>query len=111
MTDSKPKLTISRKLPRAVEQRLAQDYEVSFNTDDKIYSGDELIERAQGADGLLVSPTEKCTSDFIAKLPETIKIMATFSVGYDHIDIDAASAAKLVVTNTPDVLTDRKSVV
>ncbi len=106
MTNSKPKLTVSRKLPQAVEQRLAADYDVSFNADDRIYSGDELIERAQGADGLLVSPTEKCTSDFIAKLPDTIKIMATFSVGYDHIDINAATVAGLTVTNTPDVLTD-----
>jgi len=71
-----------------------------------IFTGDQLLERAQGADGLLVTPTEKCTGDFIAQLPETVKIMATFSVGYDHIDVNAATAAGLTVTNTPDVLTD-----
>ena len=106
MTNSKPKLTVSRKLPQAVEQRLRADYDVTLNDDDTIYSHDILIERAQGADALLVSPTEKCTAEFITKLPDSIKIMATFSVGYDHIDIDAAIAAKLPVTNTPDVLTD-----
>lgn len=106
MTNPKPKLTVSRKLPQAVEQRLRADYDVKLNADDTIFSGDELIEHARGADALLVSPTEKCTSDFIARLPETVKIMATFSVGYDHIDIDAAIARKLAVTNTPDVLTD-----
>ncbi len=106
MTNIKPKLTVSRKLPRTVEQRLLADYNVSLNADDTIYTGDQLLERAQGADALLVTPTEKCTGEFIAKLPDTIKIMATFSVGYDHIDITAATAAGLTVTNTPDVLTD-----
>jgi len=104
--ESKPKLTVSRKLPQTVEQRLMADYDVSLNADDTIFTGDQLLERAQGADALLVTPTEKCTGDFIARLPETIKIMATFSVGYDHIDINAAAAAGLTVTNTPDVLTD-----
>jgi len=106
VTNSKPKLIVSRKLPEAVEQRLSADYDVRLNVDDTIFTGDELLERAQGADGLLVSPTEKCTSDFIVRLPETVKIMATFSVGYDHIDIDAATARPLTITNTPDVLTD-----
>ncbi len=106
MTKSKPKLTVSRKLPRTVEQRLLADYDVTLNADDTIFTADQLLERAKGADALLVTPTEKCTSDFIANLPETIKIMATFSVGYDHIDVNAAAAAGLTVTNTPDVLTD-----
>ncbi len=106
MTNSKPKLIVSRKLPQSVEDRLKADYDVTLNADDTIFSADQLIERAQGADAILVSPTEKCTSDMIAHLPDTIKVMATFSVGYDHIDIDAAIARKLAVTNTPDVLTD-----
>jgi lactate dehydrogenase-like 2-hydroxyacid dehydrogenase len=106
VTNSKPKLIVSRKLPEAVEQRLKANYDVRLNADDTIFTCDELLERAQGADGLLVSPTEKCNHDMIAGLPETIKIMATFSVGYDHIDIEAATAARLTVTNTPDVLTD-----
>ncbi len=106
MIKSKPRLTVSRKLPQTVEQRLLADYDVSLNGDDTIFTSEQLLERAQGADALLVTPTEKCTSDFIANLPETIKIMATFSVGFDHIDVNAATAAGLTVTNTPDVLTD-----
>ncbi len=106
MTNSKPKLIVSRKLPEAVESRLSSDYDVTLNEDDTIFNCDELIERAQGADAILVSPTEKCTCDMITGLPESVKIMATFSVGYDHIDIEAATAARLTVTNTPDVLTD-----
>jgi len=106
VANSKPKLIVSRKLPQSVEDRLKTDYDVTLNADDTIFSADQLVERAQGADAILVSPTEKCTSDMIASLPDTIKIMATFSVGYDHIDIAAATARKLAVTNTPDVLTD-----
>jgi len=106
VTNHMPRLTVSRKLPQVVEQRLSANYDVTLNADDRIYSGTELLERSQDADAILISPTEKCTSDFIAALPASVKIMATFSVGYDHIDIAAASARKLAVTNTPDVLTD-----
>ncbi len=106
MTNSKPKLIVSRKLPEAVETRLSSDYDVTLNGDDTIFSCDELIKRAQGADAILVSPTEKCNCDMITGLPQSVKIMATFSVGYDHIDIEAATTARLTVTNTPDVLTD-----
>ena len=106
MTDSKPKLAVSRKLPKAVEQRIAETYDATFNADDTIFGEEELIARAQGADAILVTPTEKCTADVIRKLPDSIQLLSTFSVGYDHIDVDAAISRKLPVTNTPDVLTD-----
>ena len=99
-------LLVSRKLPPLVEQRAAQNYDARLNRDDEPYSPDKLIALAQGCAGLLVCPGNTVDAALIAKLPESVKIVATYSVGYDHIDVKAATARGLVVTNTPEVLTD-----
>ena len=102
----KPVILVTRKLPDAVEARLKSDYEARLNPDDALYSKDELIERVQGAQGILPCPTEKFDSDMIAQLPNDVKIIANFSVGVDHCDLAAAKDKGIVVTNTPDVLSD-----
>lgn len=102
----KPKLIVTRKLPEAVERRIATTYDSTFNPEDTLLPADRLLALAEGADALLVTPTEKCTADVIGRLPGSVRIMATFSVGYDHIDVNAAAARGITVTNTPDVLTD-----
>ncbi len=100
-----PRLVITRKLPESVEKRLENNYEVTLNADDHVLKRQEILTRAAGADALLITPTERADAGFIAQIPERVKILATFSVGYDHIDIDAAARRGLAVTNTPDVLT------
>lgn len=102
----KPVILVTRKLPEAVEARLLQDYEARLNPDDILYSKDELIERASGAQGILPCHTEHFSAEVIERLPEEVKIVANFSVGFDHVDIDAAKTRGLVVTNTPDVLSN-----
>jgi lactate dehydrogenase-like 2-hydroxyacid dehydrogenase len=102
----KPVILVTRKLPDAVEARLKSDYEAILNPDDALYSKDELIERVQGAQGILPCHTEKFDSDMIAQLPNDVKIIANFSVGVDHCDLAAAKDKGIVVTNTPDVLSD-----
>ncbi len=102
----KPKVLVTRQLPAPVEKRLSADFDVVLNRDDRILSNADIIAGLDGFDGLLAAPTDKCHEDFISALPDSVKILATFSVGYDHIDIAAAEKARLVVTNTPDVLTD-----
>lgn len=97
---------VTRKLPQAVEDRLRRDYEPRFNRDDNLYTTDELIALAQGADILLPCHTEKLSADVIARLPDSIKAIVCFSVGTDYVDLAAAKARNIVVTNTPDVLTD-----
>jgi lactate dehydrogenase-like 2-hydroxyacid dehydrogenase len=105
MTD-KPVVLVTRKLPDAVEDRLRRDYQPRLNPDDQLYSADEIVELAAGADAILPCHTEKFTADVIARLPECVKAIANFSVGYDHVDTAAAKARGLIVTNTPDVLSD-----
>ena len=104
--NSKPTVLVTRKLPRAVEDRLQRDYQARLNPDDLLYSRDQLIERARGADAILPCHTEHFSADVLQRLPDEVKIIANFSVGYDHVDVGAARARGIVVTNTPDVLSD-----
>jgi lactate dehydrogenase-like 2-hydroxyacid dehydrogenase len=97
---------VTRKLPDAVENRLRRDYQARLNPDDRLYSSDELIRGAAGADAILPCHTERLSAEVIARLPDSIRIIANFSVGFDHVDTQAAKARGIVVTNTPDVLSD-----
>lgn len=101
-----PTILITRRLPQEVEARAMRLFAARFNADDRVYTGEELVAKADGCDGLLITPTEKLTAEVIGRLPASVRIVASFSVGYDHIDIAAAKARRLAVTNTPDVLTD-----
>jgi len=103
---AKPVVLVTRKLPKAVEDRLRRDYSARLNPEDALYSADEIVERAIGADAILPCHTEKFTPEVIARLPDSVKIIANFSVGYDHVDVAAAKERGLVVTNTPEVLSD-----
>lgn len=97
---------ITRKLPSAVEARLRRDYDASFNDEDRLYSTDELLERAGAAEAIVACHTEHFTADVIAKLDDRVRAIANFSVGVDHVDLDAAKKKGVIVTNTPDVLSD-----
>ncbi len=103
---TKPVVLVTRKLPAAVEARLSRDYDPQFNSEDRLYPTDELIERAQAADAILACHTEHFGAETVAKLPKRLKAIANFSVGVDHCDLKAAKARGLMVTNTPDVLAD-----
>ncbi len=103
---AKPRIVVTRKLPPPVEGRIARLFDATFNPGDEVLDAEVLIARAGNADGLLVTPTDKLRADSIARLPQTLRIISTFSVGYDHIEVPAALKRGLTVTNTPDVLTD-----
>jgi lactate dehydrogenase-like 2-hydroxyacid dehydrogenase len=106
MSNGKPVVFVTRKLTPDVEARLRRDYDARLNPDDRVYGPDELIAGAQGADAVLTCSTEKWPAEIIRQLPESVRAIATFSVGYEHIDLDAARARGLIVTNTPEVLTE-----
>jgi len=106
MTSSKPTVLVTRKLPQAVEARLDRDFVAHLNRDDHAMPKDEILAKAEGCSGLLITPAEQFTPAVIAALPRSVRILATFSVGHDHLDLQAAKAHGLTVTNTPEVLTD-----
>jgi glyoxylate reductase len=103
---AKPKLLVTRRLPPAVTDRLLKEFDAVPNAEDRIMTPDEIIAGAQGKDALLVTPADKVNAALIERLPASIKMIATFSVGYEHIDLAAAKQRGLPVSNTPDVLTD-----
>jgi len=100
------KILITRKLIKSSEEFAKKIFEVKLNENDNILSKEEIINRSQGCDGVLSSITDKFDSDLIFKLPNTIKIISNFAVGFGNIDINAAKERNIVVTNTPEVLTD-----
>ncbi len=108
MNDSKarPRLLVTRMLPDDVESRLAADYDVILNETDALWDRRTIMARAADCDGLLITPTEGADATFMKALPASVRIIATFSVGFDHVDLVAAVKRGLAVTNTPDVLTD-----
>jgi lactate dehydrogenase-like 2-hydroxyacid dehydrogenase len=103
---NKPVVLVTRRLPDVVQQKLAEDFTTLLNPDDRLYSTAELLELAAGADAILPCHTEKFSADTIARLPDRVKAIANFSVGVDHVDLDAAREKGIIVTNTPDVLSD-----
>jgi lactate dehydrogenase-like 2-hydroxyacid dehydrogenase len=102
----KPIVVVGRKLPEAVEARLARDYRALLNEEDRRFSTDELIARLEGADALLACHTERMDAAAIERLPASVRVIANVSVGVDHVDLAAAKRRGTVVTNTPDVLSD-----
>lgn len=105
---AKPVLLVTRKLPEAIEARVARDYDARLNPQDEPWSTDgaEIARRATaiGAVGVLGAAGDRLDAACIAALPASVTIITTFSVGTDHIDLGAARARGIIVTNTPEVL-------
>ena len=101
---SKATVLVTRQLPKDVEGRLLRDYDARLNSADKVYETDELLELAKGAQAIIPCHTEDLSSDVIRRLPESVKAICCFSVGHDHVDLEAAKSRGIIVTNTPDVL-------
>ena len=100
------KILITRRLLKASEEKALKFFETKVNTNDELYSQSKLIELSQGCDAILTSLTEKMDEDTISKLPDSVKVISNFAVGFGNIDLVAAKKRGIVVTNTPDVLTD-----
>lgn len=102
----KPVLLITRRLTDAVHARAERDYRAVLNLEDRVFTREELISRCQEVQAVLPCHSERFDAEVIAALPEGLKIIANHSVGVDHVDLAAAEARGIVVTNTPDVLSD-----
>src|SRR5581483_10942463 len=103
---ARPVVLVTRKLPAAVERRLQRDYDARLNPRDSLYSKDEIVDRSRGAHAILPCHTEHFSADVFERLPPEVRIIANFSVGFDHVDLDAARKKGVIVTNTPDVLSN-----
>jgi len=100
------KILVTRKLLKSNEERLSKIWEAKLNSNDEIYSQNKLIELSKDCDGILSSITDKIDEKTINQLSDSVKIISNFAVGFGNIDIKAAREKNIVVTNTPDVLTN-----
>lgn len=101
----RPKILIARAIFPEVVARLAERFDVEANQDDKIFSPTELIERARDKAAIFVTGSERITAELIAN-SKYLKAVCNMAVGYNNIDVDAASCANVMVTNTPNVLNE-----
>jgi lactate dehydrogenase-like 2-hydroxyacid dehydrogenase len=102
----RPRVVITRKIPAACEEEAGRLFDAVINRDDTPLTAARLQDALREADGLLPTVTDKITAEVLAAEPLRARIIANFGVGFNNIDISAAKARGLTVTNTPDVLTD-----
>jgi len=100
------KILITRKLLKSNEERISKLWDAKLNLNDEIYSQNKLIELSKDCDGILCSIVDKIDEETINKLSDSVKIISNFAVGFGNIDIKAARKKNVIITNTPDVLTD-----
>ena len=102
----RPRVLVTRRMMPDVEQRASQLFDATLNGPDVPLTREAVLEQAKAHDAILLTSFDKFGADFISSLPPSIRIIASHSVGYDHLNIPLAKAHGIAVTNTPDVLTD-----
>ena len=100
------KVLVTRKWPKIVEDKLNSDFEVTLNESDIPLSEQQLIEGMQNFDALLPTVTDTISDKVLSASNKKVKIIGNFGVGFNNIDIESAKKNNIVVTNTPEVLTD-----
>ncbi len=100
------KILVTRKLLKLNEERILKLWNANLNLKDELYSREKLINLSRDCDGILSSITDNIDENTIKKLSDKVKIISNFAVGFGNIDIEAAKKRNIIVTNTPDVLTD-----
>ena len=100
------KILVTRNLLQDNETRVVNTFEAKLNKEDKVLSSEQVIDLSKDCDGILCVGGNKFDKEIINKLSPSVKIIANYAVGYNNVDTDAAKAKGIVVTNTPEVLTD-----
>jgi glyoxylate reductase len=106
MSQAKPKVVITRKLPQAVETRMTELFACELNKADKPFTKTDLVDAVRRADVLVPTITDRIDAFVISQAGPQLKLIANFGTGLDHIDVEAALARGITVTNTPGVLTE-----
>src|ERR1700674_3937663 len=96
---SKPILVATTYFVDAVETRLERDFELRRKERGAHFAPDELLSAADGADAMLVTPADRLDAAFFNRMASSVKVIATHSAGYDHIDLSAAATRKIAITN------------
>jgi lactate dehydrogenase-like 2-hydroxyacid dehydrogenase len=100
---TKPILVVTSRYTKEIEDRIDRDYNARRNPNQFPFSQPELLAAAEGADALFITPADRLDSGFFQKVSPTVKIIVTYSVGFEHIDLEAAARRKIPVAHTPGV--------
>ena len=100
---AKPILVVTTRYPKEVEDRIDRDYNARRNPEQRPFSQQQLLSAAEGADALFITPADRLDSGFFQNVSPTVKIIATYSVGFEHIDLEAAVSRQIPVAYTPGV--------
>ena len=103
---AKPKAIVTRRWPKEVEEKVAELFDVELNRDDRPMTVAQLQDALRDADVVMPTVSDRITAEVLSAEPLRCKILGNFGVGFNHIDLLAAKARGIVVTNTPAVLTD-----
>jgi glyoxylate reductase len=104
---AKFKVFLTRRIPQpAIDKLLKSNIDLVFNEEDRVLTKEEIIEGVKGKDGLICLLTDTIDSEIMDHAGPQLKIIANYAVGYNNIDVPAANARNIPVTNTPGVLTD-----
>lgn len=103
---AKPKIVLTRRWPATVEDEIGRHFDLVRNESDRPISAAALTEALCTADAVFPTVTDRLDAKVLGVRPMRARFLGNYGVGYNHIDLDAARDAGLVVTNTPDVLTD-----
>ena len=106
MMTQKYRVLVTRKWPKSVESKLRDSFDVTLNESDKPLTENELFDAINNFDALLPTVTDSINDKIISSSNRSVKIIGNFGVGFNNIDIDSAKKNEVVVTNTPEVLTD-----
>ena len=102
----KPRVVLTRQWTPAVEQALAENFDLRDNPRDALLSEEEMLARCDGARYFCPTSTDAISTKFLAALPSSVKLIASYGAGVNHIDLEAARARSILVTNTPGVVTE-----
>lgn len=100
---TKPILVTTTRYTKEVEDRIDRDYAARRNPNQFPFSEQNLLSATEGADALFITPADRLDSAFFEKVSPTLKVIATFSVGFEHIDLEAAARRGIPVAYTPGV--------
>lgn len=104
--ERQPRVVVTRHLMPAVETRMVELFDTTLNTTDTPFSREQLIAAMQEYDVLVPTVTDQIDAEIIDKAGNNLRLIANFGAGTEHIDLEAAAARKILVTNTPGVFTD-----
>ena len=102
----KPKLVVTSRYPPAVEERLEREFDLRRETSGRVLSSAELLVLADGADAIFITPMDRLDAAFFERVSKSVKVISTYSVGLDHIDLKSAAARNISIGYTPGINAD-----